>query len=350
MDKKAGSFQGCLLGCALGDALGAPVEFRSQKAVDLYLSKHLRPKDFRQAPACAVTGQPFGYITDDTYFLHELACALIEGMGVFQPDLFARRIARFSSNGNLHESFGGGTKTALVRLLAGISWQRSGEDSAGNGAAVRAAPLGLALFDVNEILQKAVIQARITHKNAQAEAASACMALAAFLAARKTIEVDLHAKDFGLFLASHLEALDPEFSKHLRKIAGYVRQDLDPVKTDQWCLEYIYKEVQDHNDSEGITPYCYSSVLWALYAFLRTPHDMWATLVRAISPGGDTDTLGAMAGTLSGIHNGCSQIPQSLLERLTDGSGRGYREWLLIADGFEEVATVRCHQDYRLTL
>src|SRR5206468_624743 len=46
----------------------------------------------------------------------------------------------------------------------------------------------------------------------------------------------------------------------------------------------------------GITPFVVSSVLWSLYAFLRTPDDFWETMRTAIAVGGDVDTTAAMAG------------------------------------------------------
>ena len=68
----------------------------------------------------------------------------------------------------------------------------------------------------------------------------------------------------------------------------------------------------------GISGYVVPSVAWSLYAFLRTPDDYWATVCTAIGVGGDTDTMAAMAGALSGARLGAGALPPALLARLTD--------------------------------
>ena len=46
------------------------------------------------------------------------------------------------------------------------------------------------------------------------------------------------------------------------------------------------------------------SVLWALYAYLRTPDEPWSVYWTAIAVGGDVDTTAAMAGALVGARVG----------------------------------------------
>ena len=60
------------------------------------------------------------------------------------------------------------------------------------------------------------------------------------------------------------------------------------------------------------------SVVWSLYAFLRTPDDYWATVCTAIGVGGDTDTLAAIAGAISGARLGPRALPDELVGRLND--------------------------------
>ena len=60
------------------------------------------------------------------------------------------------------------------------------------------------------------------------------------------------------------------------------------------------------------------SLLWSLYAFLRSPDDYWETICTAVGVAGDTDTLAAMAGAISGARAGVSGLPGDLLTHLTD--------------------------------
>jgi ADP-ribosylglycohydrolase len=55
-----------------------------------------------------------------------------------------------------------------------------------------------------------------------------------------------------------------------------------------------------------------------LYAFLRSPDDYWETICTAIAVGGDTDTMAAIAGGISGARLGPRGLPQHLVERLND--------------------------------
>ncbi len=73
------------------------------------------------------------------------------------------------------------------------------------------------------------------------------------------------------------------------------------------------------------------SLLWSLYAFLRSPDDYWETICTAIGVGGDTDTMAAIAGAISGARLGVEALPTELLGRLND---RG--EWG--ADALVELA------------
>lgn len=53
-----------------------------------------------------------------------------------------------------------------------------------------------------------------------------------------------------------------------------------------------------------IGTYVTRAVMWSLYCVIRTPNDYWATISNAIRVGGDTDTVAAMAGAVSGALNG----------------------------------------------
>ncbi len=54
----------------------------------------------------------------------------------------------------------------------------------------------------------------------------------------------------------------------------------------------------------------------AIYCFLRTPHDFEATVVTAVNQSGDSDSIGSMAGAISGAYNGYSKVPQRFIEGL----------------------------------
>jgi ADP-ribosylglycohydrolase len=68
----------------------------------------------------------------------------------------------------------------------------------------------------------------------------------------------------------------------------------------------------------GISASVVPSVVWSLYAFVRSPDDYWGTICTAIGAGGDTDTMAAMAGAMCGARVGVAALPQPLLARIHD--------------------------------
>ena len=65
----------------------------------------------------------------------------------------------------------------------------------------------------------------------------------------------------------------------------------------------------------------FESVSTAIYAFLRHPSSFREVVAYAISLGGDTDTIGSMAGALSGAFLGIGALPAVWREGV-EGSAR----------------------------
>ncbi|MBC7545666.1 MAG: ADP-ribosylglycohydrolase family protein [Candidatus Sericytochromatia bacterium] len=82
----------------------------------------------------------------------------------------------------------------------------------------------------------------------------------------------------------------------------------------------------------GISPFVVPSVLWSLYAFLRSPDDYWQTICTAIAVGGDVDTTAAMAGAISGARVGLTGLPDRLAPMLNDQGKWGYEALIALAD------------------
>ncbi len=72
-----------------------------------------------------------------------------------------------------------------------------------------------------------------------------------------------------------------------------------------------------------------NSVPTAIYSFISHSHDFEDSVSYAVSLGGDTDTIGAMTGAISGAYHGKKGIPQRWLDVLENGKrGRDYIEML----------------------
>ncbi|HEV2813971.1 MAG TPA: ADP-ribosylglycohydrolase family protein, partial [Solirubrobacteraceae bacterium] len=144
---------GALLGLFCGDALGMPYETQPPDAIP----ERLEMEDARLGR---------GTYTDDTQMAIALAESLLRCDGVDEADLAATIAAAFAPD----RGYGPGT-TTVVRLWgegvpAGEAALRlfDGEGSAGNGAAMRVAPVGLYFArDPERCVEEARRQARLTH-------------------------------------------------------------------------------------------------------------------------------------------------------------------------------------------
>jgi ADP-ribosylglycohydrolase len=305
-------FSGCLIGQSLGDALGFVVEGFSPAACKRYVTDYLKTKipiDFGNFPFS------FGQYSDDSQLARELLQSYIDCKR-FNPGDYAERIQRLFVEKRI-VGFGYSTKEAVKRLCQGISWEVSGSPppAAGNGSAMRAAPIGLIFYDDPEsLIQAAHDQGRITHKDPRCSAGAVAISSAvALVLQEKTIKPD----PFISTLSDWIQRIDHGFASELRKLPQWL--SLPPeeaiifISRAGFDAEYI-----DDNEWKGISGFVVSSVLWSLYSFLKTPDDYWQTICTAIEVGGDVDTTAAMAGAISGAYLGISAIPAHVTGYLND--------------------------------
>ena len=256
---------------------------------------------------------PFGQYSDDTQLARELLCAITDAGG-WSPAAFARRVATLVREGR-DVGAGPGTRSAALRLLLGAPCTHAGTPPpyAGNGSAMRVAPAA-ALFagDEGTWLACARQQSRVTHQDPRAVAGAVAVAGATVLAMQPG---PLDPRAFLHRLAPWVGLEDARMESAVRGLGDWLSLDpgsaarhlhdsgLDPAVPGRW---------------RGISPHVVPSVLWSLYAFLRSPDDWWETICVAIEVGGDTDTLAAMAGGIAGARLGVAALPGALLGRLTD--------------------------------
>ena len=255
---------------------------------------------------------PFGQYSDDTQFARELLLSIREA-GQWSASEFAERVAALVREGR-DVGAGPGTRGAALLLAAGTPWQSSGAPPpyAGNGSAMRVAPLGALLADEIPTLRRiAAEQSRITHLDSRCTAGSVAVACATALAASDGFEpLAALAR-----IATWVGADDAAMGQAIAAIADWLplapedaamrlrRAELDPEHVLLW---------------RGISAYVVPSVAWSLYAFLRSPDDYWTAVCTAIGVGGDTDTMAAMTGAMAGARLGVGALPSGLLARLTD--------------------------------
>jgi ADP-ribosyl-[dinitrogen reductase] hydrolase len=286
---------GCLLGTAVGDALGLPCEG---------LSRHGQRRTFGEIEGYRLLfGR--GMVSDDTEHTCMVAQALIASGD--DPDAFASDLARRMRGWllRLPAGIGYATLRALARSCAGVSPDRSGVFSAGNGPAMRSAILGVCYGGDPERLRKMVrASTRITHTDPKAEYGARAVALAAYLSSENCLSPD------GLIEA--LDAVLPEpDAVEIRELLNRVAQS---VKTGQSTEAFMETLGLDH----GVSGYTYHTVPVALHAALRHPHGYRTAVLEGIHCGGDTDTVGAIVGGIVGAGVGKDGIPAPWLDGLIE--------------------------------
>jgi ADP-ribosylglycohydrolase len=303
-------FRGCLLGLAVGDALGMPVEGARASSIRSRLG---RVTDFLPAPWRNLQA---GQWTDDTKMMLCHARSIAD-TGRVDLDDIARRFLEWME-GNDWRGMGNATYSSLKRLSEGASPRESGETgerAAGNGTAMRIAPVALLLYRDLEALRRAAEAASvITHNNPEAVAGSRAVCYAVARAVRG-------APDPGALLGESADYVDPsEVSERLRLASRLLERDVD----EEEALVRL-----------GTSGYVVETVASAFYCVMRHPGDFEETVIAAVSAGQDADTTGAIAGALSGALNGVESIP----ERWASGV-EAADEIIALADRIFELACV----------
>ncbi|MBW1853502.1 MAG: ADP-ribosylglycohydrolase family protein [Deltaproteobacteria bacterium] len=302
-------FIGSLLGTFAGDALGMPVEGYSHHTIKSQFNRACQMMEARLGK---------GTYTDDTEMMIAVAESLIACKGFNGPHM----AQCFLDNFHLERGYGAGTIKALSLIKSGTAWNQAGKmvfdgGSFGNGAAMRISPVAVLYYDNIKTLRTIASKSSlITHAHLLGKEGALLQAYAMSLAMQLKAE-DIF--DASHFLNNLINFLLPEARVYMEKLA--IIGKLLGKDTD---LEIIINQLG--NDSSAP-----NSVPTAIYCFLSHPHSFEDALVYAVGLGGDTDTIAAMTGAISGAYHGKNAIPTQWLGDLENGEkGRDYIEQLAI--------------------
>lgn len=264
--------KGCLIYGAIGDAIGGKYEGSGPKEIINF--------DFNWK------------ISDDTQ-LTLATCEAIYNTSKVQPEKVAERFLDWFNKRKL-TGLGSSTLMAMQGLQAGGHWAlvgKSGEFAAGNGAAMRIAPLAFKQ-NIDRLTIKDVCS--ITHKNDEAYAG----ALAIYFAIKNTINGRWEG---NLDLMESIIEYLPDTRVRDRFI------ELKNLKS------YSILEIGKKYNSQG---YVVDSVPIAVFASQKINQFDYITIIsQLIKLGGDTDTICSMTGQIVGSLKGIDMIPQDWQER-----------------------------------
>lgn len=319
-------FTGCLLGQCVGDALGYVIESKSPEECQAYVDNKIRTNQLADWS---------GQYSDDSQLARELMISYAD-RGVFNPVDYADRIRAIFSEGRIVGP-GRGALEAAARLEAGVPWDQAGTPapSAGNGTAMRVAPIGLFFaHDHTALIRAAEQQARITHLDPRCTAGAIAIAGTVTL----TYEGDIVPEVVAEQVSDWCRPFDPVLADALLRLPGWLDNPLDVVLEE---VKSIGDCPAEWTGWPGIPVFVTPSVLWSLYAFLKSPASYVDAITTAMAGGGDVDTTAAMTGALSGARLSLDAVPADWTRLVNDRGTWTYDDLITLAHKCYEISYVR---------
>lgn len=333
LDRSRGSF----LGLAIGDALGAPLEGLSLQQIRSHYgvvcdyvdgSKAWKKKPYRWRYP--------GLYSDDTQQALVLADVLI-ATGRVEPGRVAEYYLALATPEQpflgAHRGVGRSFRQVVHDLKRGVSPEEAGQDSAGIGAAMRIAPVAVALGSDPDAMFDSVMSASLmTHRDFRSLAG----AMAVAIAVRRLMNGDTREPSFALWLAADVARAERRIAERFaHKVVGLPRHlhslsrsiaNVESLVDMPRCQALV--ALVDEANCHGAEPECRRPTMGfppacipACVYFLLTTENFEDALTEIVNQGGDADTAGAILGAMAGAHYGEGAIPERWLRGLQNRSG-----------------------------
>jgi ADP-ribosylglycohydrolase len=318
--------RGALYGLAIGDALGMPTQMLSRAEIVRRWGPLL--PGFEPAPPGhpIAGGMPAGAVTDDTEQAILLARLLVKGRGTIDPHELAGALTEWeramAERGSL-DLLGPSTKRAVAAILAGVPPEEAGATGTTNGAAMRIAPVGIAVpvalhdstpnLGLSTLVDRTVMASCVTHNTGVALAGAA--AVAAAVSAGVSGATIAEATALGIQAASSA-------ARRGHWVAG-----ADVAARIEWATSLVASHAQAEAAEliytlVGTSLATQESVPAVFAVLAAVPADPWRACRMAASLGGDSDTIAAMTGAIAGACHGAGSFPPEAIAAI-DAQGLG---------------------------
>ena len=321
-DKMLDVYYTAILGHAVGDALGVPVEFMSREALI-------------REPVCEMMGYgtypvPAGSWSDDT----SMILATLDSLrgGKVDYDGMMRNFALWVKENKYTPTdvmfdIGGTTARAIEKYLTGEPAESCGFSDAysnGNGSLMRILPVALFLYAKRYPIKAAmkIIEkvSSLTHAHPRSRIACGIFAFILWELLKKPSKDSVRE---GLRKASRYYAEEAELKTYEERLVRRIGRVLSPGEREEDFSVMSLSEIK----SSGYVVDTLEAVIWCLL----TTNDYKSCVLTAVNLGEDTDTIGAIAGSLASVLYGIESIPAHWMDALQK---REYIESLCL-DTFE---------------
>ena len=326
MDPRFSRAYGALAGLALGDALGMPTQAMSPAQIRAVYGRITGIVDGDASQPYA-PGMPAGSVTDDTEQALLVASLLVRGRGTSSGRValdageFAHALLDWEDSmierGSL-DLLGPSTKAALERVRAGEDPLSVGGAGTTNGAAMRVTPIGIAMSteDPQAFADAVWSSCQVTHATRQGFQSAALVAAAVSMG----IDWDTpSASDMTALLWKALTYVDslPE--------RGAWTPDPDVVAATRRAMQLVANPASSSLEclveQVGTSVASAQAIPMAFALLARDPSPR--ALLDAANIGGDTDTIGAIAGAILGGALGEQVLPADSLSMIEEVSHLG---------------------------
>ena len=326
MDPRFSHAHGALAGLALGDALGMPTQAMSPEQIRAVYGRITGLVDGDASQPYA-PGMPAGSVTDDTEQALLVASLLIRGRGSSSGRValnaveFAHALLAWEDSmierGSL-DLLGPSTKAALERVRAGEDPLTVGGEGTTNGAAMRVTPIGIAVSteDPEAFAEAVWSSCRVTHATRQGFQSAALVAAAVSMGIDTVRTPSPDLRSLLWKAVTYVDSLpergawtpDPDVVAATRRAMQLVA---NPASSSLECLI----------DQVGTSVASAHAIPMAFALLARDPSPQ--ALLDAANLGGDTDTIGAIAGAILGAALGVQVLPADSLSMIEEVSHLG---------------------------
>ena len=314
---------GCLMGVALGDAMGMPSSLLSAREIKEqfgYIDRLL------PAPPGHYIhdGMPAGCTTDDTAQTIAVAKTITADGGRVVPEHIGAAILQWAESIHALDegvlALGPSSRESLKKLRAGIPPIEAGMFGETNGAPMRISPIGIIHpGDIEKAVHDTVLCCLPTHGTNVAISGAAAIACAIARAMDGAGELDgiIAAAQRGAELgAAHGRRVAA--SSVARRIRWAVDLGLAAANEDE-ALRDLYELV-------GATVATVETVPVALALVALAGGEPVKTAILAANLGGDCDTVGAIACSVSGAYAGIQAFPREIIRTIEETNHHGLED------------------------
>ena len=326
MDPRFARAYGALAGLALGDALGMPTQAMSPAQIRAVYGRITGLVDGDASQPYA-PGMPAGSVTDDTEQALLIASLLVRGRGSSSGRValgaveFSHALLAWEDSmirrGSL-DLLGPSTKAALERVRAGEDPLTVGGEGTTNGAAMRVTPIGIAMptADPEAFADSVWSSCQVTHATRQGFQSAALVAAAVSMGIDTARSTSPNLRGLLWKAVTYVDSLpergawtpDPDVVAATRRA---MQLAANPASS---SLECLVEQVGTSVASAQAIP-----MAFALLARDPSPQ----ALLDAANLGGDTDTIGAIAGAILGAVLGVEVLPADSLSMIEEVSHLG---------------------------